>query len=341
MIRKKILVAEDEFITTAALKVSLEQMGFEVVGTVDTGEGAVKAAAELKPDLILMDIILKGDMTGITAAGIIKQQQDIPVVYFTAHSDDVTIASALETEPFGYILKPFDERNMKTSITMALYKHTIDLRLKASEERYRTIAELFDDGIFIIGDDCLILYLNKAAGHIVHRKPEDVLKKQLYDLLPEDWFREIRSVLNTVRSTSQSTRITQEFAGDRRHFWFDITYIPLATAEDSLEPQVMMVIRDVTDRIEIERKMDREGIVQIEKNMEQFQILNDQIINPVQVIKTLTELENGSYQEKILEQTSIIEDLVAKLDKGWIESEKVRNFLLRHYRHGDILDDKD
>ena len=341
MIRKKILVAEDEFITTAALKVSLEQMGFEVVGTVDTGEGAVKAAAELKPDLVLMDIILKGEMTGITAAGIIRQRHDIPVVYFTAHSDDVTIASALETEPFGYILKPFEERNMKTSITMALYKHSIDLKLKASEERYRTIAELFDDGVFIIGDDCLVIYMNDSASRILNRKPEEVLQKQLYELLPEDWFREIRSVLNNVRATNQSIRVTQEFTGEGRHFWFDITYIPLANADDSLEQQVMMILRDITDRVEIERQMDREGIVQIEKNMEQFQILNDQIINPVQVIKTLTELGNGPYQEKILEQTAIIEDLVSKLDKGWVESEKVRNFLLRHYRHGDVLDDKE
>ena len=80
--------------------------------------------------------------------------------------------------------------------------------------------------------------------------------------------------------------------------------------------------------------MEKEGISQIEKNMEQFQVLNDHIRNPLQIIAALTTLDNGPSAGKVLKQIAVIDDLVTRLDKGWVESEKVRSFLLRHYGHG-------
>jgi len=333
MEKKKILVVEDEFITASALRVSLEGMGCTVVGTVDTGELAVNAATEHKPDLILMDIILKGDMSGITAANIIQKHYDIPVIYLTGQSDEATINRALKSEPFGYIVKPFDEKNLKSNIMMALYKHSIDLKLKASEERYRTIAELSGDGILIITNDNSIAYANGSASRIIRRKPTEIIDEPLKDLVPDEMFRSIRTVLDEVHITNNSMRLTQEYSlgGDQR--WFDTCYIPLFSADDSLR-QVMMIIHDITDQVLMEEKMAMEGITQLEKNMEQFQILNDQIRNPLQVITGLTLLEQGPSQKKILEQVAMIDILVSKLDMEWYKSTKVRSFLMRHYQHG-------
>ena len=162
MDRKKILVVEDEFITASDIRAALEGMGFEVVGTEDTGEGAVRVAQEQKPDVVLMDIILKGEMNGITAAGIIRQKYDIPVIYLTGQSDDATINRALESEPFGYIVKPFNEQNLKISITMALYKHTLDDKLKESEQITRALLNATGDPMFMIDRDINVLVMNDA-----------------------------------------------------------------------------------------------------------------------------------------------------------------------------------
>jgi PAS domain S-box-containing protein len=335
---KKILVVEDEFITASALKVTLNRMGYDVVGMADTGEKAISNAEQLKPNLVLMDIILKGEMNGITAADIIRQRYNIPVIYLTGQSDDTTIAHALESEPFGYIIKPFEEKNLKTSIMMALYKHSIDVKLKACEVRYRTIVELFEDGILITGNDYSVDYANRSLGHILNREKTEIIQKSLHEIVPENVFGPIKSLVDDVFLINKSRRVVQEFDVSDGRVWFDITGIPLTLADDAPR-QVMLIIRDISNRVMMEKKMEREGIIQMEKNMEQFQILNDEIKNPLQVIMGLTLMEEGQYQEEILNQIAIINEIVSKLDRGWIESEKVRTFLLHHYQHGSPVDD--
>jgi PAS domain S-box-containing protein len=129
-----ILVVEDEFITAADLQNNLREMGYDVPVVVDTGEGAIKKAGELHPDLVLMDITLIGEMTGIEAAAQIRDRYGIPVIFLTAHSDDPTFEKALHSEPFGYIIKPIEPLNLRTSIGMALYKHALDKKLKKINE---------------------------------------------------------------------------------------------------------------------------------------------------------------------------------------------------------------
>ena len=134
MAKATILVVEDEFITGADLQNNLRNMGYDVPGVVDTGEGAIKKAGELHPDLVLMDITLIGTMTGIEAAAQIRDRYGIPVIFLTAHSDDPTFEKALQSEPFGYIIKPIEPLNLRTGIGMALYKHALDKKLKKLNE---------------------------------------------------------------------------------------------------------------------------------------------------------------------------------------------------------------
>jgi two-component system, response regulator PdtaR len=339
MEKKKILVVEDEFVTVAALKISLKSMGCVVVATADTGEGAVKAAGEHKPDLVLMDIILKGEMNGITAADIIRQKYDIPTVFLTGQSDDATINLALESEPFGYIIKPFEEKNLKSNIMMALYKHSIDNKLKTSEERYRTIAELSEDGILVIANDYTVVYANGSAARTIQHLQADIADKPLNSLVTEAVFRQIRTIIEEVHATNTHKRM--RLGGDlgNRRFWFDSTAIPLTSGEEEIR-YVMIFMHDVTDQVRLEERMAKEGIIQLEKNMEQFLYLNDEIRNPLQVITGLTLLGEGEYQHKILEQAEKIDSLVSKLDMGWVETDKVRCFLLRHYRRGGESNDE-
>ena len=129
-----IMIVEDEAIVAADLSGKLGQLGYTISGTTDRGEEAIALAREWRPDLVLMDIRLAGIMDGVEAAEIIRRECDLPVIYLTAHSDRATLDRAKWTEPFGYILKPFDDLALETHIEMALYKHRAEHRLRQAHD---------------------------------------------------------------------------------------------------------------------------------------------------------------------------------------------------------------
>lgn len=135
----KILVVEDERILALSLKKKLEKMGFTVTGTVSTGEEAINHTNQEKPDLVLMDIVLKGEMDGIETAKLIINLHDIPIIYLTAYADDVTIERAVKTYPYGYIMKPYKDREIKANIEMALTKH------QAEKEQFMDFEDIYTE----------------------------------------------------------------------------------------------------------------------------------------------------------------------------------------------------
>jgi CheY-like chemotaxis protein len=139
MSKARILVVEDERITAKNIKNQLEKFGYDVPDVVSSGEEAIQKAIETHPDLVLMDIKLKGEMDGIAAAEQIKKSFNIPVIYLTAYSDDDTLHRAKVTEPYSYILKPLREKELQTNIEVALYKHRMDEKIRKSEKRQRIL----------------------------------------------------------------------------------------------------------------------------------------------------------------------------------------------------------
>ena len=138
----KILVVEDERITALDIQETLTDLGYRVPAVAASGEEAVQKALETRPDLVLMDVMLKGDTDGIDAAGRIRARLNIPVVYLTAYTDEHTLARARPSAPFGYLVKPFNERELLTTIEMALYKHGADEALrKAHDDLERRVEE--------------------------------------------------------------------------------------------------------------------------------------------------------------------------------------------------------
>jgi len=135
----KILVVEDERILALSLKKKLEKLGFTVTGTASTGKEAIDNVNKEKPDLVLMDIVLKGNMDGIETAQEIITLCDIPIIYLTAYADDDTIKRAVKTCPYGYIMKPFKDREIKANIEMALYKH------KAEKKQFMDFEDIYSD----------------------------------------------------------------------------------------------------------------------------------------------------------------------------------------------------
>jgi CheY-like chemotaxis protein len=139
-----IMVVEDERITALDLKRRLESFGYHVPPIASTGAEAILRAAETRPDLILMDIMLKGPIDGITAAQQIRLTCDIPTVFLTAYSDEATIERAKETQPLGYLLKPFEEGSLRSTIEIALNNRALQRHLRSSEESLRRQNQYFN-----------------------------------------------------------------------------------------------------------------------------------------------------------------------------------------------------
>jgi signal transduction histidine kinase len=140
--KASILIVEDEAIVAADLAAKLRQLGYHIAGTTATGEEAVTLARERGPSLVLMDIRLAGAMDGPESAAAIRRECDVPVVFLTAHADRDTIERAGQAEAYGYVLKPFDERELETQIEMTLFKHAADRRLRlAHDELEQRVAE--------------------------------------------------------------------------------------------------------------------------------------------------------------------------------------------------------
>ncbi len=138
----KILIVEDEFLVAADIKHNLENMGYDVVGIASTGKDAINNAGKLFPDIILMDITLKGDMDGIDAAQQIRVLYDIPIVYLTGFYDDGIIERAKITQPYGYIVKPFTGTGLHSIIEMACYNHK---KMQKQELRSKILRQAKED----------------------------------------------------------------------------------------------------------------------------------------------------------------------------------------------------
>jgi len=166
MSKINILVVEDESIVSKDIQNSLRKLGYNIPAAVDTGEEAIVQAEQHKPDLVLMDIMLKGEISGIDAAEQIRNRFDIPVIYLTAYADESTLAKAKITEPYGYIIKPFKEIDLHTSIEMALYKHEKESQVRKERDLYSSI--VFDKN----ASDCIFV---KSNSRLVKLKLSDIM----------------------------------------------------------------------------------------------------------------------------------------------------------------------
>lgn len=197
---KTIMVVEDELIVAEDLTRWLISLGYTIAARAAAGRQAVQRCEATRPDLVLMDILLPGDMDGIQAAEEIRRRFDIPVVFITASSDDATLARAKVSEPFGYILKPFDERGLYSTIEMALYKHQSEKRMRESEERFRLLFENAPVPFQSLDADGHILRVNKAWLELFGCGPDEVIGR---------WFGEFLSPGSVDRFVTTFTRFKQ------------------------------------------------------------------------------------------------------------------------------------
>jgi PAS domain S-box-containing protein len=162
----QILVVEDERIVAKDITSSLERLGYGVTGIASSGEEAIRMVESRPPDLILMDVVLKGEVDGIDAAEKIRGRYDVPVIYLTAYADTTTLERAKGTFPYGYLLKPWQERELRTVIEIALHKHTLEQRLKESERWLSMTLASIGDAVVATNEQGTIVLMNHVAESI-------------------------------------------------------------------------------------------------------------------------------------------------------------------------------
>lgn len=262
--KKRILIVEDEGITAMDLRMRLEALGYEVVGHADTGEGAVKLAEEHKPDLVLMDIMLKGEMDGIQAAEQIRPALGIPIIFLTAYADNTTLRRAKVTEPYGYILKPFEERELHTNIEVALYKHSAERRLRDSEERLAITLGSITDAVVATDENSRIAFINPAAERLTGWERDEVLgKKPPAIIVLED--EGTRKPLTCPVALTYERNEGISYDRDALLVTKDDGRIPISLSTAFIRDEgdkvagVVIVFRDVTQRQNTEELMKREA----------------------------------------------------------------------------------
>jgi PAS domain S-box-containing protein len=187
--KANILVVDDDLLIAESNKFLLKKSGYHTVGVATDGLQAVKLAKEKQPDLILMDVNLSSSMDGITAAEEIQKFVDIPIIFLTAYSDPATIERAKKVGPFGYLIKPFDNRELIVAIETSLYKHSFDKKIKEQELLFRTVANFAYEWEFWLLPDLQFKYCSPSCKRIAGYSAEEFTAnpKLLFDIVhPED-----------------------------------------------------------------------------------------------------------------------------------------------------------
>ena len=208
MCKKQILVVEDQAVVAENIRKILLSYGYEVPEPIPTGEEAIEAINKKHPDLILLDIMLKDKLSGIDVAKY-TLDMNIPIIYLTAYSDKNIIEEAKETGPFGYLIKPFRERELIATIKMAFFRHKMELELKDSEAKFRTLVETTDEGICMFDKEEYFTFINEAGAKIFDGEISSFEEINLSNYLNK-YNSEIMHKHNELRKENKSSRYEME-----------------------------------------------------------------------------------------------------------------------------------
>ncbi|WOF17120.1 response regulator [Methanoplanus sp. FWC-SCC4] len=260
MVSSKVLIVDDDIITAMGLESSLKRMGYDVITIVTTGEEAVNAADEKKPDVVIMDINLKDEMEGVFAAEKITSKYNIPVIFLTAHSKDDILKRALKSKPYGYLNKPVRPIEIKSTIETIINKHRAieaEKELFKSERKHKSLFENMPQGIlYISAGDMTITDLNPAAENIIGYKKEEMVNKNYLEIFTgtfsedgEFYSPENHPSFKSLRSGDKFVEIIG-FPGknSKGKKWIAVTAIPEDEKGCNDQKQIFVTFEDITEK---------------------------------------------------------------------------------------------
>ncbi|MCK9151581.1 PAS domain S-box protein [Methanobacterium alcaliphilum] len=281
---KKILIVEDEALTSMEIEAYLELWGYSTL-VAPAGEEAIQLALEHNPHLILMDIVLKGEIDGINAVEKIKEAIDVPVIYLSAYNDEMNQNRAKSTLPHHFLAKPFNKQELKFTIEMALIKHEMEKKVRASEKHYRILADNVTDIISVHDPTGLITYISPSCENITGYTVEECIGKNGYDFIhPQD--------LDVLKKAQQILRSGDSYSAEFRLRKKDGSYLWVETngkgifKNDSVK-ETIVVTRNISQRKSIEEKLKKS----LEDNKMLLREINHRVKNDLMLISSLMNLQ--------------------------------------------------
>lgn len=312
MSNASILIVEDNNIVMLELRSRLEETGYNVVGYAPSGFEAVKKAEEFHPDLIMMDIRLKGEMDGIDAAARIKNELDIPVIYLTAHTDDDTLQRAKFTEPYGYVIKPFEERELFSTIEMALYKHGMEKKLKESRHWLSTTLKSIGDALIATDSKGTVKIINHVAEDLTEWNYDEAYGREINDIFKiKD---KDNPIIITLRYLSIAGLSNITLIGKNgKETQIDFSSAPIKDENGEISG-IVLVFRDITDKIKSKELIEKQRVF-----LRQI-IDTDPNFISVKDIEGKFELTNKAVAEALGTNT---EEILGKRDIDFFDSETI------------------
>jgi diguanylate cyclase (GGDEF)-like protein/PAS domain S-box-containing protein len=256
----RVLLVEDERIVATDIQRWLNRSGYSIVGTAESGDDALRLAGELLPDLVLMDIMLKGTADGIVTAEKIREIYDIPIIFLSAHTDDGIVQRAKAAQPYGYILKPYHMNEIVIAIKLAVHRHAMEKKFKADSRWITTMLASIGDAILATDQHGRINFMNTAAQKLMNWREENVMGEKIEDLLllrhTEDDKPYPNPVSTLIKNPDDNITIGDAILHkpNGEILPVDCTAAAILDKTGSMEG-VVLVLRDATDRIQAERWM--------------------------------------------------------------------------------------
>ncbi|MGB7295912.1 MAG: response regulator [Candidatus Aminicenantales bacterium] len=254
----RILIVEDEIIVARDTENMLMNFGYEVLGIAGSGEEAISLTAEISPDVILMDIRLRGDMDGIEAAGRIRELHGIPVIFVTAHADEKSLQRAKLAGPIGYLLKPFEEKELRMTLETAISRWEMDRELRKREVQYRTLVESLKEGIAQSDIEERFTFANKAAHEILGVPPGTLVGRNLCEFVDDENYAIVLTQSERRRDGKSDTYEMQIRRPDGERRDLLVTVSPQFDSKGNYGG-TFAVLHDITDRKRAEEAVQREA----------------------------------------------------------------------------------
>ncbi len=324
-IMRKVFIVEDDRFITAIFTMFLRDLGHEFVGRTSSGKEAIEMCKELKPDVVLMDIHLEGDLDGIQTAEMLKREIEVPIIYISSDTSSPVIERAIVSNSYGYLVKPINKKELGISIDLAYFKHKVDIEQKEREQGYREFISDSPMAIVVVKDE-KIMYLNRLALDIFKTHYiEDVMGLPIKSFVAEKSYDEFCEVIDSF--ISQDKRIKPFLAkmktvhGD--YYWAEITG---SKVKFNNNQSIQLIIRDVSPRKLSERKNKVYEKVLFDRNRTSF-ILN----------RNFNIVRSNEFTEKMLENSDLINlpfmDLITSTT-DWLED--IKNSDCRSYK-GEVI----
>ena len=314
----KILVVEDESIIALDIQQRLKRLGYAVPEVAHSGAEAIQMAAQVMPDLVLMDIRLEGEMDGIETASIISKQRHVPIVFLTAYSDGPTFERAKLTNPFGYVLKPFKDRELHNTIEIVLYRHRAEEQLR----RLSQTVEQSRDAIVIIDAEGSIEHVNPAFTRMTGWTREAVVGKNVRHLDQGEQLHEFcAALLQTIADQKERSGEFQHRDENGEQRWEESTITSIRDEEGEIT-SYLAIRRDITERKQLERELV--GLERLRALEEMAGGISHNLNNiltgvllPAQVLQSsLRDREQLEDVERIISAAEHARDLVRRLERS-------------------------